>query len=308
MIEVNSMLDIRLKTFLTLCETHSYTAAAELLHMTQPAVTQHIHYLENHYGCKLVVYSRKQIHLTEQGRLLQEYSRILKANSERIESLLVQPLHQERPLIFGATLTIGEYTMPPVLSDLIHESPTLDITMHVDNTATLLRMLWAGEIDFALLEGRFDKSAYHYRLLSKQPYVAVCAPQNPMASNPCHLEDLLSQKLITREQGSGTRDILAQVLSSHSLSFADFGHVIEISNTNAIKQLVRNGVGITFLYQEAVREELQEGSLQRIPLHDFDLKREFNFVWLKEGIDDAYCTRWFDDIKRALHQAGTPSI
>lgn len=302
------MLDIRLRTFLTLCETHSYTVAAELLHMTQPAVTQHIHYLENHYGCKLVVYSGKQVHLTEQGRLLQEYSRTLEANSERIESLLSLPLHQERPLVFGATLTIGEYTMPPVLSDLIRESPTLDITMHVDNTADLLKMLWAGEIDFALLEGRFDKSAYHYRLLSKQPYVAVCSPENPIASTPCHLEDLLSQKLITREQGSGTRDILAQVLSSHSLSFADFGHVTEISNTNAIKQLVRNGVGITFLYQEAVREELRDGFLQRIPLHDSDVRREFNFVWLKDGIDDAYCMEWFEKIKGALHKSGTPSI
>lgn len=300
------MLDTRLKTFLNLCETHSYTAAAELLHMTQPAVTQHIHYLENHYGCRLVVYSGKQIHLTEQGRLLQAYARTLKANSERIESLLAHPLQEERPLIFGATLTIGEYTMPPVLSELIRESPTLDITMHVDNTADLLRMLWAGEIDFALLEGRFDKSAYHYRLLSKQAYVAVCAPENPLLCNPCHLEDLLSQKLITREQGSGTRDILSQVLAAHSLSLADFGHVIEISNTNAIKQLVRKGVGITFLYEEAVREELKEGSLQRIPLHDLDINREFNFVWLKEGIDDDYCTRWFDDIKRALHEAEAP--
>jgi DNA-binding transcriptional LysR family regulator len=302
------MLDIRLRTFLTLCETQSYTAAAELLHMTQPAVTQHIHYLENHYGCKLVVYSGKQIHLTEQGRLLQEYSRTLKANSERIEFLIARPLHQERPLVFGATLTIGEYTMPPVLSDMIQESPALDITMHVDNTAALLGMLWAGEIDFALLEGRFDKSAYHYRLLSQQPYVAVCAPDNPIALTPCHLEDLLSQKLITREQGSGTRDILAQVLSSHSLTFADFGHVIEISNTNAIKQLVTNGVGITFLYQEAVREELRDGSLRRIPLDDPEVRREFNFVWLKDGIEDAYCLRWFEEIKRALHRAGTPSI
>jgi DNA-binding transcriptional LysR family regulator len=105
------MLDHRLQTFLTLCETCNYTKTAEKLNMTQPAVSQHIQYLENYYQVALIAEKGKNFSLTEEGKALEQYIRTLKANSERILPLLQRIKNQVKQLNFGATLTIGEYTV-----------------------------------------------------------------------------------------------------------------------------------------------------------------------------------------------------
>lgn len=109
------MLDNRLDTFLTLCETGNYTRTAEILNMTQPAVSQHINFLEDYYEVILISEKGKNFSLTEEGEALQQYLKTLKANSKRIYPLLHRIKNKASTLNFGATLTIGEYTIPPIL-------------------------------------------------------------------------------------------------------------------------------------------------------------------------------------------------
>ena len=117
------MLDNRLQTFLTLCETGNYTKTADVLNMTQPAVSQHIQFLENYYEVVLISAKGKNFSLTEEGQALQQYVKTLKANSERIFPLLHRIKSQAKPLNFGATLTIGEYTIPPILHEIFKGLP-----------------------------------------------------------------------------------------------------------------------------------------------------------------------------------------
>jgi len=144
------MLDNRLQTFLTLCETCNYTKTAQKLNMTQPAVSQQIQFLENHYQVVLISGKGKNFSLTDEGRALQEYARTLSANSERILPLLHRIRDHAKPLIFGATLTIGEYTVPPILNRLFREDPKINISMFVENTQILQKMLWDGKIELRL--------------------------------------------------------------------------------------------------------------------------------------------------------------
>src|SRR5690554_5699387 len=134
------MLDNRLQTFLTLCETCNYTKTAEKLNMTQPAVTQHIQFLEDYYQVKLIAGRGKNFSLTEEGKALEEYVKTLKANSERILPLLQSIKNRVKPLNFGATLTIGEYMVPPILHKIFKEDPETDISMIVENTNILQEM------------------------------------------------------------------------------------------------------------------------------------------------------------------------
>lgn len=290
------MLDYRLYTFLTLCEIGNYTKAAAKLNITQPAVTQHIQFLENFYQVKLIAEKGKDFSLTEAGKALQEYAKTLKANSERIPPLLHRIKNQAKPLNFGATLTIGEYTIPPILYRIFKEDPETDISMVVENTDILQKMLWAGEIDFALLEGNFNRNQYQFKLISNEEFIGVCSPKNKIACEPIELEGLLEQNLILRESGSGTRDILEKVLDSRNLSIKNFRSTIEIGNMNAIKELCHQNIGITFMYREAVKKELFQGYLKEILLQDFNIIHPFNFVYLRDCPDKSHIEYWYERI------------
>lgn len=290
------MLDNRLQTFLTLCETRNYTKTAQKLNMTQPAVSQHIQYLENYYQVVLISEKGKNFSLTEEGIALQEYVRTLKANSERILPLLHRIKNHVKPLNFGATLTIGEYTVPAILNQIFKEDPETNISMVVENTLVLQEMLWDGKIDFALLEGHFDKNQFEYNLISNETFIGVCSPENKVASKANDLEELLEQNLILRESGSGTRDILEHALYNQNLGINDFKRKIEIGNMNAIKELCHQNTGITFMYKEAVKKEIEEGYLKEIPIRHFNISHPFNFVYLKNSPDKAQIEYWFEKI------------
>jgi len=290
------MIDNRLQTFLTLCETGNYTKTAEKLNLTQPAVTQHIQYLENYYQVKLIAGKGKTFSLTEEGKALFDYARTLKANSERILPLLHRIKNQVRQLNFGATLTIGEYMIPPILHQIFKEDEETQILMIVENTNILQKMLWEGKIDFALLEGHFNQSQFRSKLISDEIFVGVCSPQNDIASEAVYLEELLDQNLILREPGSGTRDVLEQALYAKNLSIKDFKRKIEIGSMNAIKELCHQNIGITFMYREAVKKELSAGYLVEIPLKNFNVSHPFNFVYLKDCPDKAQIEYWYNRI------------
>ena len=153
----------------------------------------------------------------------------------------------------------------------------------MDNTRALLGRLHAGLLDFAYLEGFFDKGAYAHRLLRKEQFLGVCASDSPLAGRHLELEELLAQRLIIREPGSGTREILEKMLQQFSYGVGSFSHVSQISSFTTIKSLVAGGEGITFLYRPAAEHELAEGVLTEMDIEGFPLLREFNFV-MPEGV------------------------
>lgn len=290
------MLDNRLQTFLTLCETKNYSLTAKTLNMTQPAVSQHIQYLERHYETNLISQKGKKFALTEEGEALQQYVMTLKANSERIKPLLQQIKMLDKKLNFGATLTIGEYTVPPILASIFAEEPSLKISMVVENTMVLQKLLWDGEIDFALLEGHFNQEEFESKLMSNEAFIGVCSPKNACADSPVDMEQLLEQNLILREPGSGTRDVLERALYNQNLSIKNFKQRIEIGNMNAIKNLCHENLGITFMYKEAAKKELLEGQLKEISIQNFNVTHPFSFVYLKNCPDRNQIEYWYHKI------------
>ena len=264
--------------------------------MTQPAVSQHIHYLESHYKVVLVSGKGKNFSLTEEGKALQKYVKTLKANSERILPLLHRIKDKTKPLNFGATLTIGEYTVPPILKRIFEEDQEINISMYVENTHVLQKMLWEGKIDFALLEGHFNQSQFEFKTISNEEFIGVCSSRNSIASKKNYLGDLLHQNLILREPGSGTRDILEQALYNQNLSINDFKREIQITNMNVIKELCHQNMGITFMYREAVKKEISNGYLKEIHIRNFNINHPFNFVYLKDSPDKSQIEYWYKKI------------
>ena len=121
------MLDPRWNTFLVLCETMNYTRAAERLCLTQPAVTHHIHYLEDHYGCRLFSYEGKVLRLTEAGVKLREYTRSLTYNSRKVEESMMAP--KPLSLRIGASKTIGEFVVAPKVERFLRDYPEASFSL-----------------------------------------------------------------------------------------------------------------------------------------------------------------------------------
>lgn len=277
------MLDFRINTFLTVCEYMNFTKAAEILCITQPAVSQHIKYLESIYNTRLFEYEGKKIKITKAGQLLYQTAITMKHD----EAYLKEKIEKEQlgiaSIKFGATLTIGEFILPPKLHNYLSKNNNIKLTMIVENTKELLYKLEHGEIDFALVEGYFVKNEYEYISYSKENYICVVGKNYKFKKQPQILEDLLNETLIVREKGSGTRDIFEKNLEEQNLTINDFSKVIEIGNINTIKYLVKNNDGITTLYEAAVKEELENGTLKKVEIEDLQKNHYFYAIWRKNS-------------------------
>ena len=277
------MLDFRVETFLAVCQTMNFTRAAERLHITQPAVSQHIRWLEERWGVRLFRYEGKQLFLTEAGRALRQAATTMRHDALRLGETL-SGLECRPRLRFGATLTIAEHLMPGPLERLAAREAELRVNMLLGNTARLLELLDAGEIDFALVEGFFPRTAYDSLPLGSHRFLPVCAPDYRLRRPAAFLADLLDERLLVREPGSGSREMLERTLEGHNLTVADFPRRLELGSPGLIRSLVRAGAGIAFFYLPAVRAELEEGLLREIPLSSPPACHEFCFLWRKGSI------------------------
>lgn len=262
------------------------------MNLTQPTITQHIQYLENFYGVELVIRTKRGIHLTEEGKLLLEYAQKVDSLAKGIKRRLENKKNIIKKYNIGATLTIGEYVLAKILGNYQEEKPNVDIALTVQNTETILKKLDREEIDFGLIEGSFDTTKYKYKLLKKDRLLLVVSPEHRLANrNSVNLEELLNEKFILRESGSGTRSSFEESILEEGYNIKDLNVQMEIGNLNAIRTLVLENLGITVISQEVVKEELANNRLVSIPINGVDLEREFNFVYLshyksKDFIDE----------------------
>lgn len=275
------MLDHRIDTFLLLCELMNYRKTAEILRISQPAVTQQIHFLESQYGQKLFTYENRRLVKTEAAAILEQYARAAKLKEQDLlQKLKDKPIHTLR---VGATKTIGDYYLKSDIRRYLH-SPGNALTLIVDNTAKLLHLLEENELDFAVVEGFFDKTRFDNILLRREPFVGICRKGHPFAGREVTIDELLQETIIHREAGSGTRAILEQELRGYNESLQRFQRHICISSFNVILDLVQQGLGVSFVYR--ILADSDPG-LDKFSLRGESVVREFNIVFLKYAeIDD----------------------
>ena len=278
------MLDFRVDTFLEVCRLMNYTRAAEQLNLTQPAVSQHIRWLEEQCGVKLFHYENKQLSLTAAGQMLRSAAITMKQDQMFLYRRMQEADSEDADLCFGVTPTVGMYLIPKPLAAYRRQHPSAKVSMQVENSELLCRWLDSGEIDFAILEGYFHKEDYDSMLYRTERYLAVCAQDYPFQNTPHQLADLLGETLLVREEGSGNREIIRRSLSRKNLALQDFHSLFEVGDMNVLKQMLVQGCGIGFLYEAAVQEDLQQGRLRIIELEDFAEDHDITFLWRKGSI------------------------
>jgi DNA-binding transcriptional LysR family regulator len=262
------MLTAHLTTFAAVARHGSLTRAAEELHLSQPAVTQHIAALEHTLGCRLLTRHGRGVRLTPEGeRLLVFHHRVegsLADLRREIDDMQTGALGH---LSVGAGLTICIFVLPALLAEYRTHHPGIELHVRSGRTQQVLEMVVDEQVDLGLVTSPVRHRAVETIPLYHDRMVVVARPDHPLADGgPLDATSLASQRLILFERGSGFRTYLQEVFEGKGvLLHADF----ELDSIEAIKEMVLAGLGLSVVPEIAVARELAAGMLVTLPLKDW---------------------------------------
>lgn len=269
-----SPLDPRhLETFRRVAQTGTVTEAARRLALSQPAVTAQIRTLEQALGCPLFLRSRTGMVLTEAGQRLLDIAQRLHNLLAEAADLGAAPLRLG-PLELGASTTAAANLIPPLLEAFLRRDPQVAVHVSVGNTAEMLTAVREGRLALALVEGLPRASGLRLEPYTTDELVLVAAASLP-GPIPNRVADLRPLRLLWREEGSGTRAVVARALG-RGRPFQP-GDLV-IGHTEALKHAVMRGLGLGFLSRLSITHDVEAGRLKILPLEDLHIPRTYSWV------------------------------
>lgn len=277
------MLDHRIVTLLTVCQEGSFTAAAEALSLTQPAVSHHIRQLEEEWGIRIFHRKRGALLPTESGKIAIQYARRAAALSDNFRRALADASRNITSLRVGITQTAESGVAAQVLAKYSAEHEGVNITIVTETINNLYVMLTDYQIDLAIVEGRVSDPHIHSVMLDTDYLVCVMSNNNPLSKQSMvTLDDLKKERMILRLPDSDTRNLFVSNLESLGLDIEDFDVMLEVDNIATIKDLIRKDMGISILARSACMDELRKGKLTALPIENLSMVRQTNLLYLRD--------------------------
>lgn len=267
--------------FKEVAETKNITLSAKKLHMSQPSISLQIQNLENQYGARFFDRTNKGVTLTKEGQIFYAHVRSvldLLANAKEQISALAK---DQRGLIYlGATLTIGEYILPNILAFLYKTHPDVDFKVKIANTESISQDVLEKKIHIGLIEGPVPRHKdLNVESFWEDELVVVIPYFHPWASrNSITLAELPHERLVTREDGSGTRKVMENALKERGLDPEQLNVTMELGSTQAIKQLVSAGLGITIISSLTVGRECDQKIFKMLKIQDSPIYRPLSIL------------------------------
>lgn len=276
----------QLRIFYEVAEKGSFSAAAQALHMTQPAVTMQVQALEDYFGVKLFRRSTKKVEITEAGKTLLPFAvRSVRLVQEAESAMSRFTRLMEGRLQFGASLTFGEYILPRLLVPFRQEHPNVTIRMRVMNTAQILEEILSNRLDFGLVEAPIDDPEVVTEAVLSDELKLVLPVGHPLAEKETiTIEDVRQYPFVLREPGSGTRRVMEEELRRRGIDPGELQVAMELGSTGAIKSAVEAGIGLSILSKSSVRHEVALGLLKVRRIEGFEFTRHFYSVYRKTAL------------------------
>lgn len=277
------MADRRLQVFHTVARVLNFTKAAEILHMTQPAVTFQSRQLEEHFNTRLFDRTHNRISLKEAGARVYEYAdKIFELYAEMEAAVRDMTGEIAGMLVLGASTTIAEYVLPSLLGHFKRKYPDVIIRLKVSNTDAIVAMVENNEIDLGVVEAPVSNKKLVVELCRIDQLVVIVPPGHPLAAKQTlKPADLLAYPYIAREHGSGTREVTLDYFRDAGVDPAQLKVIMELGSPESIKGAVEAGMGVSIISRATLVKELQLGTLIAVNL-DPPLDRPFSFVHQKQ--------------------------
>ena len=277
------MADRRLQVFHAVAKHLSFTKAADALFMTQPAVTFQIRQLEEQFNTRLFDRTHGRITLTPAGQMALDYAERILGLSAELDTLLKEASGQlGGPLLIGASTTIAEFLLPQILGEFKVRAPGTVPRLFVANSEAVQARIVERTLDLGFIEGDSHLPSLVTDVCCDDELQVVCTPGHPLAKlKSATPKSLTEHAYISREPGSGTREVIDHYLQKAGVAPDSMQVVMELGSPEAVKGLVATGLGFAIMSRATVVKETQLGQLVQIPLAP-RLHRQLSVVYPKE--------------------------
>jgi DNA-binding transcriptional LysR family regulator len=274
-------IDLRqVEIFYHVAKFRSFSKAADALRLTQPTISAHIKSLEE--GLAMTLFDRlgREIRLTRAGEVLYGYAkRLLTTKASALQALqeLQGGLYGE--LLIGGSSIPGQYILPKLLGQFQPRYPGITIVLSITDTMDTLDRVVRSEVELGVVGATVPHPQVVYHPFVEDELVLAVSHEHPWATRcTVPLAALLEQPFIQRERGSGSRLVVEQTLKAHGLDPTKLRVIAEMDTTEAIKQGIKAGVGLSIISRFALDDEVCAGTIRIVALRDVAIRRHFSLV------------------------------
>lgn len=271
----------KLKIFYETAKHLNMTRVAKEMYISQPSISQSINELENDLGVKLFDRIGKKLYLTHEGEVFLNYTRrILNLYDESVKVIKDFDSNKAGKIVIGASTTIGIYILPEIIRKFSNEYNDIEISLIIENTKIIEGLILDNKVDFAFIEGEITSEEIIKEVIWKDELVFICGDKSSLKDKEVISgEELKNQKIIMREDGSGTREQAELFLIKNKIKFNTF---LELGNTEAIKKSVEANLGIACLSYMVVEDKIKTKDLFLFRLKEGKIERDLSLIVHKD--------------------------
>lgn len=291
----------QLRAFVSVVEHGSFSEAARVMGLSQPAVTMQIQGLESDVNATLLERRYRKVDLTEAGRALLPYARKVLAEIEEARGELERLCDTVTGhLNLAVSTTPGQYILPRLLGAYLRRYPEVSVSLRIYDTAEVVEKVESGEAHLGMTGARISGAKVEYEEMGVDRLLMICAPDSPLLGRGrLALTDAAGESFIERESGSGTRMVFEEALSAGGVDPADLDVVMELGTSEAIVNAVEGGMGIGVVSHWMADKALALGTVAQLDVMDFPVERPLYAV-LPRGTMSRAAAALVEHLREAL--------
>lgn len=268
----------QLESFISVVKCKSFSKAAKELFLTQPTVSTNIQNLERGLKTTLLDRKSKTITLTDSGKTFYKYAVELINIRDQAKLSITDHLDTiEGNIQINASSIPAQYILPYIIKDFSKKYPFVSFSVTHKDSKDIVDDILAGKENFGIVGAKYSSRILEYINFYEDELV-LALPNNYNTDKAIDMDDLFSEEFIIRKEGSGTRRLLEQSLSEKGVSLDDLNIVSFIDSNEMIKKMVELELGISFISELSIRNEIALGLIKSYRIKELNLKRNFYFV------------------------------
>jgi len=281
----------------------NFTKAAEILYLSQPSLSKQIKTLEKNLDTLLINRESNKISLTENGKVLLQYSeRILALCEESCRALIDLKNGERGNLTVGASQTIGTYLMPRVLALFAQNYPQIDLKVQVNSTRIIANSIINREIDIAVVGGEISDDLK--KTLSIEDFVydelsLIISNSHPFAKKKkINKEDLYCLDFITLNSNSTIKKFIDNILVQNQIETQQLKTILQLNSIEGIKTAVSLGLGAAFVSSSAIEKEIKLQTISVINIDNIKITRKLSIISNPECYKSKAFVFFYEELKR----------
>ncbi len=292
----------QLYIFCKVVDLKSFSRAGRAVHLSQPTVSSHIKDLEDHFDCRLIDRLAKEALPTKAGRLLYRYAKRMTSLRDETESAMAAFKGKVKgSLELGGSTIPGAFVLPAIIGAFTARFPEVNISLTIADTRQIIEAILCGDLELGVVGAvSSDAGIFQTHLVEDEMCLVVPAEHRWSGRQRITTQQLFTEPFIIREHGSGTLKSIQASFSEEGLNISDLKVVARIGSTEAIRQAIKNRMGVSILSAIAVSDDVAAGNFKTLTIDGLNLKRAFYLTHHRHRSLSPLCKAFIDFINSTL--------